>query len=112
MERAYICCPLSGDIEGNIKKAIAYAKYVFYRCEMVPIVPHFYSYIFDENNPEERVYALTCDLENLLSLHDVWVFGDHETEGMKYELSKFRPLNRNIHRVTDEQCEEILKVYG
>lgn len=111
MKSAYICCPMSGDIEGNIKKAIAYAKYVFYRCEMIPIVPHFYSYILEKGATEKEIIDISCEINNLLNVHDIWVFGDEKTEGMQYELSKYSSLNRKIHHMTDEQCDEVLARY-
>ena len=49
--RVYICAPLKGDIEGNVKRAIWYARYVF-QCGAVPVVPHFYVH-----RPVQRKHA-------------------------------------------------------
>ena len=36
MEKAYICSPLAGNKKENINNAIAYAKFVYHRCGMIP----------------------------------------------------------------------------
>ena len=50
MEKAYICSPLFGNEKENINNAIAYAKYVYHRCGMLPIMSHFYALIFDDTD--------------------------------------------------------------
>lgn len=112
MKRAYICCPLSGDIEGNIKKAIAYSKFVYDRCEMIPIVPHLKALVFDDNDPKQRELGISMSLDELMTTSDIWIFGDLWTSGMEEEVKIADKFFKKRHPVTDEQCEEILKVYG
>ena len=41
MKRVYVCAPLGGDVEGNLKRVRAYTEYAL-RCGTAPVVPHFY----------------------------------------------------------------------
>lgn len=111
-KKAYICSPLHGDEKNNINNAIAYAKFVYERCDMIPIMSHFYALILDDNNKVQREVGISISLGKILDSEDVWVFGNTITEGMVEEIRKAMALNRNIHYVSDEQCKEILKKYG
>lgn len=81
--RGYICCPLSGDIEGNIKKAIAYAKFVYDRCEMLPIVPHLMALVLDDNDPAQRALGISLGITQLLTATDIWIFGEQRSSGKR-----------------------------
>jgi len=110
--RGYICCPLSGDIEGNIKKAIAYAKFVYDRCEMLPIVPHLMALVLDDNDPAQRALGISLGITQLLTATDIWIFGEQRSSGMKDEIKLAEGCGIKKHSFTEEECEEILKVYG
>ena len=112
MEKAYICSPLSGNEKENINKAIAYAKYVYNRCGMIPIMSHFYALILDDTDKVQREIGISIGLGQILDSKHVWVFGNTITEGMGEEIRTAMGLNRLIHYIDDDQCREILKVYG
>ncbi len=112
MEKAYICSPLSGNTKENLKNAVAYARFVFDRCGMIPVMSHFYVLILDDNIEFERRIGTSLGLEMILDAKHMWVFGDNITPGMKDEIRLAESLKRVIHYVTDEQCEEILNKYG
>ncbi len=42
MKRVYICAPLGGNTEENLKKVRRYTEYAL-RCGTAPVVPHFYA---------------------------------------------------------------------
>jgi hypothetical protein len=112
MEKAYICSPLSGNTKENLKNAVAYARFVFDRCGMIPVMSHFYVLILDDNIEFERKIGTSLGLEMILDARHMWVFGDNITPGMKDEIRLAESLKRVIHYVTDEQCEEIQNKYG
>lgn len=112
MKKAYVCSPLAGNEKENIKNAIAYAKYIYHRCGMIPIMSHFYALIFDDKDKVQRELGISIGLGQILDSQHIWVFGDTITEGMDEEIQKATALNRPIHYVDDFQCKEILKVYG
>ena len=102
MEKAYICSPLSGNEKKNI----------YHRCEMIPIVSHFYALIFDDVDKVEREIGISIGVGQILDSEHVWVFGNTITEGMDEEIRKAMALKRAIHYIDDYQCKEILKIYG
>jgi len=112
MEKAYICSPLSGNTKENLKNAVAYARFVFDRCGMIPVMSHFYVLILDDDIEFERKIGTSLGLEMILDAKHMWVFGDTITLGMKDEIRLAESLKRVIHYVSDEQCEEILNKYG
>ena len=112
MKRAYICSPLRGNIEQNINNAIAYSKYVYERCGMIPIVPHLHALVLDDNDPVQRELGRSLGLDQLLTSSDVWVFGNTLTQGMQAELKTALQFKRAIHYVEDADCEEILREYA
>ena len=112
MEKAYICSPLSGDVKQNIAKAIAYSRFVYEKCGMIPVMSHFYALILNDKKIEERRIGLSLGIDMLLETTHVWVFGDNLTEGMREEIRTAVSLKRNIHYINDYQCYEILRKYG
>ena len=112
MEKAYICSPLSGDVKQNIAKAVAYAKFVYKRCGMIPVMSHFYALILDDSKESERKLGTALGIDMLLDTTHIWVFGDTITDGMKEEIKTANSLKRIIHYVNDYQCKEILRKYG
>ena len=59
MKRVYICAPLGGNTEENLKKVRRYAEYAL-RCGTAPVVPHFYAECLDDNNPKDREVGLAA----------------------------------------------------
>lgn len=112
MEKAYICSPLSGNTKQNIANAIAYSKFVYERCGMIPVMSHFYALILNDNDEAQRQVGVSMGIDMLLSTKHVWVFGDSVTEGMKEEIKTAVSLKRTIHYINDMQCKEIRKRYG
>ena len=53
MKRVYVCAPLGGNIEENLKKVKTYTAYAL-RCGTAPVVPHFYAECLDDSVPAER----------------------------------------------------------
>ncbi len=112
MEKAYICSPLSGNVKQNIARAIAYSKFVYEKCGMIPVMSHFYALILNDTVIEQRKLGMSLGIDMLLETTHVWVFGDTLTEGMREEIRTAVSLNRKIHYINDYQCYEILRKYG
>lgn len=112
MKKAYICFPLSGDEITNIKNAVAYAKFIYQKCGMIPVMPHFYALILDDKDQAQRELGMSIGLEQLLNSHHVWVFGNTITKGMEKEIRNALSLRRPIHRISDHECKKILNEYG
>ena len=88
MKMVYICSPLRGDIEANIKRATHYCEYAA-GCGVIPIAPHVaWNGIFDDTIPEKRKMALQLGLELLRRCDEVWVMGDEISQGMRGEIEE------------------------
>lgn len=86
MKRVYICSPLSGDIEGNVKRALEYCR-VAVRAGCVPYAPHVYFTRFlDDEMPAERKIGIDEGLSWLRLCDEIWVFGGTVSSGMKSEI--------------------------
>lgn len=85
----YVCSPLAGDMDGNIKKAIHYCREIV-RTDptAVPIAPHIYCTRFlNDNIPAERAAGLDIGLALLAVCSEIWVYGiENPSEDMKAEI--------------------------
>ena len=86
MNKVYVSSPLRGDEDGNVAKAIWYARYVADE-GYLPVVPHIYFPQFLRDHiPEERNKAMQMNRVLLLECSELWVFGNVISEGMKQEI--------------------------
>ena len=108
MKRVYICAPLGGNTEENLKKVRRYTEYAL-RCGTAPVVPHFYAECLDDANPAEREMGISAGLALLWFCDEMWLFSDEVTEGMAAEIQFCKNLNVTIRKV--RECE-INKVLG
>lgn len=86
MKKIFVCSPLRGDIEGNIKKAEGYCRFVA-NLGHVPFAPHlFFTRFLDDNVEAERNLGINGGLEFLKCCDELWIFGDVVSEGMEKEI--------------------------
>ena len=110
MRLVYICSPLHGDIETNIKKADEYCAYAA-ACGVVPLAPHtIFTRYLDENNPEQRQQGLQMGLSLLNRCDDLWVMGGEISEGMRGEIEYAKRENIPILYVSDELVQSGYKI--
>ena len=88
IRKVYVCSPLRGDIEGNIKKAKDYCKFVVSEMKAIPVCPHIYfTQFLDDNNDIERELGKGFGLRLLTECNQVIVFdNDGISEGIKEEI--------------------------
>ena len=101
MRKVYVCAPLGGNIEQNLKKVKTYTEYAL-RCGTAPVVPHFYAECLDDNDPKDREIGLAAGLSLL------WLFGDTITDGMKNELQFCKNLNIRIRKITENEIQKVI----
>lgn len=98
-KKVYVCSPLSGNIERNIKKAKEYCREVSLK-GFLPVASHIYfTQFLDDNNLEERNMGMDMGLELLKLCDEVWIFGDRISEGMKKEIEFAKELNIKIIKI-------------
>ena len=107
MKKVYVCAPLGGNIEQNLKKVKTYTEYAL-RCGTAPVVPHFYAECLDDNDPKDREIGLAAGLSLLWFCDELWLFGDTVTDGMKNELRFCKNLNIRIRKITEKEIQKVI----
>lgn len=107
MKRVYVCAPLGGNIEENLKKVKIYTAYAL-RCGTAPVVPHFYAECLDDNDPKDRKIGLAVGMSLLWLCDEVWVFGETVTDGMRAELKFCKNLNIRTRHITEKEIQNVL----
>lgn len=107
MRKVYVCAPLGGNVESNLKKVRTYTEYAL-RCGTAPVVPHFYAECLDYNNPKDREIGLAAGMSLLWLCDEVWVFGDTVTEGMRAELKFCKNLNIRVRKITEKEIQKAI----
>ena len=107
MKKVYICAPLGGNVEENLKQVKVYAKYAL-MCGTAPVVPHFYALCLDDGNPKEREIGLAAGLSLLWFCDELWIFGNEITEGMQSEIQFCKNLNIRTRAVRDNEIKKML----
>lgn len=77
-KKVYICAPLGGNIQENLKKVKQYARFALL-CGTAPVVPHFYALCLNDNLPKEREIGMSAGLSLLWLCDEMWMFGGKET---------------------------------
>ena len=107
MKKVYVCAPLGGNIEQNLKKVKTYTEYAL-RCGTAPVVPHFYAECLDDNDPKDREIGLAAGLSLLWFCDELWLFGDTVTDGMRAELQFCKNLNIRIQKITENEIQKVI----
>lgn len=110
MKLVYICSPLRGAIEENIKKANLYCEYAA-GCDTIPLAPHaiFTAYLQDDI-PEQREKGLKMGIALLKRCDEMWCCGEEITQGMQGEIDQATKLHIPIIYVLEHHMEERLKI--
>ena len=107
MKKVYVCAPLGGNVESNLKKVRAYTEYAL-RCGTAPVVPHFYALCLDDNDPKDREIGLAAGLSLLWFCDELWLFVDTVTEGMRAELQFCKNLNIRVRKITEKEIQKVI----
>ena len=107
MKKVYVCAPLGGNVESNLKKVRAYTEYAL-RCGTAPVVPHFYALCLDDNDLKDREIGLAAGLSLLWFCDELWLFGDTVMEGMRAELQFCKNLNIRVRKITEKEIQKVI----
>jgi hypothetical protein len=101
----FICSPFAGDIEANTRRAIRYMRFAV-ASGTIPFAPHLlYPQVLEENDASQRELALFFGSVWLGKCDELWVFGNHISNGMAREIAKAKKRGIII-RHFNEACEE------
>jgi hypothetical protein len=105
-KRVFICSPLSGNVERNMRRAEIYCRFAFDE-GYVPVCPHiYYPRFLDDCKRDERLIGMRYGMEEMWRCKQVWVFGENFSCGMKQEIALAKQLKIPI-RYFDCDMEEI-----
>lgn len=107
MKKIYICSPLAGDINTNLRNVKRYTEYAL-KCGTAPVVPHFYALCLNDSIPKEREIGIAAGLNLLWFCDEMWIFGDKITEGMKTEIQFCNNLNIQTRIIKDSNINDLL----
>lgn len=88
MEKVFICSPMKGDVEKNLKLA-KFAARVLINSGYIPIAPHLYFPQFlDDSDQYERIKGIKMGVELMKECDRMWIIGTTITNGMEYEINE------------------------
>ena len=104
----YICSPYAGDVETNVQKARRYCRFAVDK-GYIPIAPHLlFTQFLNDDNPKERQLGIFFGNAVMSKCSEVWVFGEHISNGMEAEIKRAKRKNYRL-RYFNEDSEEVMK---
>ena len=86
----YIAHPISGDVDGNVKKILEIVKSInFLNPFVIPFAPYISDVLaLDDSIQEQREKGIANNIYILESgiVNELWVYGDNITKGIKKEI--------------------------
>lgn len=99
MKLVYICSPLRGEYDQNIKNAIKYCE-IAAGLGVIPLAPHtIFSQYLNDTIPAQREKALHMGLGLLEKCDEMWRMGQVISEGMQGETELAARLGIPVHDV-------------
>ena len=105
-KKVYICAPLGGNVEGNVKKAVRYAKFAL-KSGVAPIVPHFYALCLNDDILKERELGRQAGMSLLWFCDEIWVFGE-QTESMQDEIRFGKNMKIRMRKISEKEIRKIV----
>lgn len=104
----YICSPYAGDVETNVQKARRYCRFAVDK-GYIPIAPHLlFTQFLNDDSPKERQLGIFFGNAVMSKCSEVWVFGEHISNGMEAEIKRAKWKNYPL-RYFNEDLEEGMK---
>ena len=102
--RIFICSRYVGDIERNVKTALALCRMAV-EAGYAPFAPHLlYTRFLDDDDPVQRDLGISLGLHFMEACDEVWVYiGDGISDGMQREIAHARLLGKLIVEVREVQ---------
>lgn len=96
-QRAYICSRYAGDVEHNVRVALALCRMAV-ESGLAPFAPHLlYTQFLDDDDPAQREVGITLGLRFMEVCDVVWVYvGEGVSDGMRRETEYARRLGKPI----------------
>lgn len=106
MKLIFVASPYAGDVEKNIEYAKEACRHVLNKGNAF-FCPHLiYPQILNDDNTEERKIGIRMGKEFLNKCDEVWVFGNHISNGMFEEIEFARSRGIPIKRIIELNIAE------
>lgn len=109
MKTVFIGHPIGGDVERNMKKVISICSAIHSQ-NIIPVAPYLVSLQYlNDAVVEDRELGTTANSEcfNRKFVDELWLFGDHISEGMKMEISLAKKLNIPVFPLTEGTMRDL-----
>ncbi len=96
-KRVFICSKYAGDIEHNVRIALALCRMAV-DAGLTPFAPHLlYTRFLDDSDPIQRDLGISLGLRFMESCDVVWVYvGEGVSDGMRREMEHARRLGKPV----------------
>lgn len=101
MKKVFVCSPYRGNIELNRQRALEYCRYAAVR-GYLPIAPHLYFTQFLSEDNDERDLGISMGLELMDICDEVWVCGEHISDGMRIEIEYAKSAHKPIYYINKD----------
>jgi len=100
--RVFICSKYAGDIEHNVKVALALCRMAV-EAGLAPFAPHLlYPQFLDESDPAQRDLGISLGLRFMETCGVVWVYvGEGVSDGMRCEMEHAQRLGKPVLSIVE-----------
>jgi len=101
----YICSKYAGDIETNVANAKRYCRFAA-DTGYIPFCAHLlYPQFLNDADPAERKLGLFFGNIFMDKCHEIWIFGDEYSSGMRAEYERAQKKHYKIRYFTEDLKE-------
>jgi hypothetical protein len=107
----FVCSPLRGDYDYNIKKAAKFCRWLALHRGVIPFAPHLYFTRFlDDTVVKERNIGISIGLDVMLCCCKVMVLTENDviSEGMRREIAFAEKMQKPIEYIRYEDIRPLL----
>lgn len=108
MKRVFISHPVRGNVQANVKNASRWVRLALLEGH-IPIAPYIaYTQALDDSIETERMTGHRAGLELLLLCNELWVCGEHISEGMEAEIWRCYTYNIPVRYRASSEIESVV----
>ena len=107
MKRVFICAPLGGNREDQLKQAMKYTEYAL-KSGAAPVVPLFFEISLHGSTRNAGKIISSAGISLLWLCDELWVFGNRITKEMQQAIDFCKNLNTIIRTVSDSDINKVI----
>lgn len=107
MKRVFVCAPVGGNREDQLKTAIQYTEYAL-KSGAAPVVPLFFEICLHGDAHGVGEIISSAGISLLWLCDELWIFGNHITKEMQQQIDFCKNLNTIIRTVSDSDINKVI----